>query len=198
MIRRIIESLCDSLNDREAANKEHENVEAKKAQNAFHLEEYKQLRTEILSLLTRLDTVLQYAVIGSALVYSWIVVQGFGVLKPLSNPCLKLPSQIIEIGAWIPPALVLILGLFALTTWRRISEMGAYLARLEGRLGSVMEATRLGWEHRKGGSGAFPLTAVVWIALIGSVWYATHDIRSMVSVTTAPCSDAPKNDAKAT
>lgn len=94
--------MCQSVNEPAA--------EMNKAEDGFHLEEYKQLRTEVLSLLARLDTALQYAVIGSALVYSWIIVQGFGVLKPSPNPCLELPPVIIEVGAWIPPALVFILG----------------------------------------------------------------------------------------
>jgi hypothetical protein len=197
-MRRIIEFLHRSLSDTEAAQKEQADAELKKAEDGFHLEEYKQLRTEVLSLLTRLDTVLQYAVVGSALVYSWMIVQGFGVLKQSPCPCLKLPSEIIKIGSWIPLALVGMLGSFAITTWLRIVNMGRYLKRLEDRLGNQTEKPPLGWQHREGKSGAVLLTITVWIALIGAVSYATCRVQYMVSTTTVSCPNVPKGDAKST
>lgn len=192
----IIRFLCQSRNDAETANEKREEAEAKKAQDGFHVEEYRQLRAELVSLLARLDTALQYAVVGSALVYAWIIVQGFGVLKPAPYTCFRLPPSILRVGLWIPPVFVFILGLIALTTWLRIYEMGKYLSRLEDLLGNKTENSRLGWEHRTRTSGALSLTVIVWAILIISACYVTCHVKSIVRTTAVACTDTPKDDAK--
>jgi hypothetical protein len=166
--------------------------EKRKAEDAFHMEEYKQLRAVVLSLLARLDAVFQYAVIGSAVVYSWVVVQGFGMSKSSpSSPCFRLPQPVIHIGSLIPPVLVFIMGLFALTTWLRIWEMGKYLGRLEDLLGSSDGGeNRLGWEHRKGSSGAMPLTLFAWVVLLAAVCWATCSVQSIVPPPSVACPDS--------
>ena len=112
----------------------------------FHMEEYKQLRAEGQSQLARIETLLRYSLVVSALVYAWLIVQAFGFnVAPggRSVPCLRLPHEILTFGWQIPPAFVVLAGLGALITRWRVGQMGSYLHKLERALGRPPE---LGWE----------------------------------------------------
>lgn len=109
----------------------------------FHLEEYRQLRSEVVGLLARIEMLLRSAMVVAATVFGWLVVHSLGVTED-SPPvtCLKLPRELLWFAWLIPPAFVLCTGLMARVAHRRITEMGTYLRRLEQALGH----STLGWE----------------------------------------------------
>jgi hypothetical protein len=83
-------------------------------QQAFHLEEYKQIRSELILLLTRVETLFRYAFLVTAAVYAWIIAQSFGLVGlSVDAACVKLPRALIIFGWCIPPAF----AVFAGTMW---------------------------------------------------------------------------------
>ena len=115
-------------------------------QIAFHQEEYKQVRTEVVGLLAKIDQFFRFSVIVPTGVYSWLLTSAFGVhtLPAGAQPslCLKLPLPLILVAWSIPPMFVFFCGLMSLAFSVRISQFGQYLLRLEGALGD----SKLGWE----------------------------------------------------
>jgi hypothetical protein len=108
-------------------------------QRNFHIEEYKQLKGEVATLLQSGQTLMRYAIVVSATVFAWLSVQGLGYNEAL---CLKLPGQILR-WAWCIPAAFSVLGAIGAGVGSiRLWQMGAYLRTLETALG----APRLGWE----------------------------------------------------
>src|SRR6185369_1641845 len=107
----------------------------------FHLEEYKQLRTEVTGLLSRIELLFRYSLLVSATVFAWLLSNSMGVTEELDS-CIKLPKVFLAFGWLIPPAFVLCAGLMAATTNTRVIETGEYLRRLEVALGY----RALGWE----------------------------------------------------
>jgi hypothetical protein len=129
----------------------------------FHLEEYRQLRTELLALLSRLDTLLQYAVLASTFVYAWICANTY----VLADAHKRLPPEIALTALALPPIAVVLLGAIAWSTWMRIKALGTYLGNLESDFGF----DQLGWEQRRTKhrkyrrSLAGPVTIAVWVIL---------------------------------
>lgn len=142
-------------------------------EHEFHMEEYRQLRTEVGAQLARIEALLRYALVVSAAVYAWLLVQSvglFGGTKPYA--CLRLPAQLAEIAWWIPPVFVLLAGLGAGITRWRVSQMGDYLKSLEVQ----MRGPNLGWEHYIS-TKASTMTCTglaVWIVLLGATIFGSH------------------------
>jgi hypothetical protein len=140
-------------------------------QLAFHMEEYKQIRGEVTTLLARLEMLLRFALIVSASVYAWLVVQSFGLLDP-SHPCLRLPPEILNYGWLIPPVFIVLGGLMALASLLRIRQMGTYLRKIEEAVGHPA----LGWEAyletKRPTIAAIALLA--WISLFAAAAFATR------------------------
>lgn len=111
-------------------------------QRAFHVEEYKQLRSEVIGLLTRIEQLFRYSIVVAASVSAWLVSNSLGLTGTSSTVCLKLPQILLMVGWLIPPVFVAGAGLMAAVTARRVREMGAYLRKLEEVLGH----RELGWE----------------------------------------------------
>jgi hypothetical protein len=126
----------------------------------FHSEEYKQLRAEVLVLLTRLDTLLQYAVLASALAYAWICIYTFAPSG--LNKSLSLWPAIVYTALTVPPVVVGLLGALTYSTWKRIEAIGFYLKELEELLGLPAR----GWEHNKKTGVAGAVTTAAWLALL--------------------------------
>ena len=155
----------------------------------FHVEEYKQLRSEVVGLLAKIDLYLRYSVLVPAAVYSWILLSAMGVHKIDVNgavvgaACLKMPLTLVSFAWVIPPVFVLYCGLISLSIAMRVGQFGTYLRILEGALGD----SRLGWE-----SFNLPLASRltwihrgVWIALLFACVAATavgtrHAMRTAV------------------
>ena len=160
---------------------------------AFHLEEYKQVRAEVVGLLAKIDQFFRFSVLVPTAVYSWLLVNAVGVhnvtieSKTIATLCLKVSLPIQWIAWMIPPVFVLFCGLMSIAFAVRVSQFGTYLERLENGLGD----SRLGWEKFNG-----PLAprlkwvhTIVWLALfatcIGStfagLYLARHNPELCVS-----------------
>ena len=130
----------------------------------FHLEEYKQLRTEVTGLLSRIELLFRYSLLVSATVFAWLLSNSMGLTQDLHS-CIKLPKVLLAFGWLIPPAFVLCAGLMAATTNTRVTEIGEYLRKLEVALGNQA----LGWQLHLGGKKDIlkPMTERVWWLLLG-------------------------------
>ena len=112
-----------------------------KDQAAFHLEEYKQLRTEVASLLARIEALFRYSIVVAATVFAWLLSNSLGAVT-VHQACLKIPREIAQLAWLLPPAFILFAGLMAFVAIYRVNQMGDYLGKLEMALGNVF----LGWE----------------------------------------------------
>lgn len=93
----------------------------------FYQEEYKQLRSEVIGLLGRIELLFRYSMVVGASVFAWLVSNSMGVTGTSVAICLKLPTMLLWFGWLNPPAFVLCAGLMASTTNTRITEIGGYL-----------------------------------------------------------------------
>ena len=117
------------------------------------------MRTEVLSLLSRIENLFRYSMIVTATVYAWLVGTAFGLGGLATNvACLKLPRQILLVGWWIPPGFVVLSGILAASSYWRVFVMGSYLRRIELTLGH--EA--LGWERFTGRTRPIMTKAAIW------------------------------------
>ena len=112
----------------------------------FHLEEYRQVRSEVVGLLEKVEQYFRYAVLVPTAIYSWLLTSAIGTGAAAASvepaPCLKLPVTLLWVAWLIPPFFVVFCGLIALAFSVRVSQMGTYLLKLEVALGTPM----LGWE----------------------------------------------------
>lgn len=107
----------------------------------FHMEEYRQIRTEVSGLLARIETLFRASIVAAATVFALVANNGMGLVESM-NVCLKLPYAFVAIGWLLPPVLVLCTGLAALVSHLRVNEISGYLLQLEQALG----VQGLGWE----------------------------------------------------
>jgi len=131
----------------------------------FHLEEYRQLRTEVTGLLARIELLFRSAIIVAATAFAWLVSQSLGVQGRNGEVCLKLPRALLDFAWLIPPVFVLCAALMAFVTNLRVNELGGYLRRLEQALGHQA----LGWEFylSKQMTVLTPMTQALWLILFG-------------------------------
>lgn len=121
--------------------------DAEKPQRDFHLAEFNSLRTEVVGIVGRLDALTLWVPTVAGAILAWVLSHGFG-LQANGNPCIKLPAVIVMVGAFIPLFLAIFATLASWLWYRRIQDFGAYLWRLEQRLGWK----GYGWEsHPKTG-----------------------------------------------
>ena len=150
----------------------------------FHLEEYRQIRTEVIGLLTRIEALFRYSIVASVTVFAWLITTGLGATSA-SQACLKLPVGLLFIGWIIPPIFVLLCGLMAATTMIRVVQMGQYLRTLELELGKSL----LGWQKFLGTKKHIlvTFTAIVWFLLLFATGYASHVGLEQSSLATSVC-----------
>lgn len=151
----------------------------------FHLEEYKQLRSEVLSLLGRIELIFRSAIIGAAAIFSWMVSNSLGVGADISRVCLKLPPQLLLLGWLIAPIFVMCAGWMAFTISKRVKEIGGYLRELELALG----CPSLGWEaylkHKP--SILEPMTKRLWWLLLALTILATAIALCIINNASGLC-----------
>lgn len=130
----------------------------------FHLEEYRQLRTEVVGLLTRVEMLFRAAILVAATAFAWLVTNSLGVQPDHATTCLKLPRELLWFAWLIPPAFVVCAGMMAFVTHRRITEMGGYLHQLERALG----CSEMGWEAylKRKSTVLVPMTQRLWWLLL--------------------------------
>ena len=133
-------------------------------QRTFHSEEYKQIRAEVIGLLTRIESLFRYSIIVVASVSAWLVSNSIGIAGVPAEACLKLPRVLITLGWLISPTFVVGAGLMAVVTYKRVNAMGEYLKKLEQSLGH----RELGWEdhleHQK--TELEPMTEYLWYGVL--------------------------------
>lgn len=61
----------------------------------FHLEEYRQLRSEVVGLLTRVEMLFRAAIVVAATAFAWLVTKSLGVQPDHATTCLKLPRELL-------------------------------------------------------------------------------------------------------
>jgi hypothetical protein len=148
-------------------------------QASFHVEEYKQIREEVTTMITKTEQLLQYCVVVSAAVFAWLATQAVG-LNELGKLCTKLPVDgplAVRIW-WAPTAAVLVVGLLGGGRFVRVKEMGQYLRKLEDALGDPS----LGWEKFL---AAKPITVSVvtvaaWIGILFCTCYIAWQMQEVV------------------
>jgi hypothetical protein len=128
----------------------------------FGIESYKQIRGEVGILLTRIENLFRYCVLGSAAVFAWLLTQAFGVTN--GRLCAKLPKEVLLIAWWVPVGIILLCGVLAFGTHLRVMQMSVFLYRCENMLGN----SSLSWERflRPKPSLFFTMTLVAWTLLL--------------------------------
>lgn len=154
-------------------------------ESEFHLEEYRQLRSEVVGLLARVELLFRAAMVVAATVFAWLVANSLGVQGDKAANCLKLPRELLWFAWMIPPAFVVCTGLMAVATYRRVTEMGGYLLQLERALGSAA----MGWEGylKRQRTVLAPMTQGLWWLLLLLTIAATLVALITVEQTIGAC-----------
>lgn len=154
----------------------------------FHLEEFRQLKGEIVSILLRIDSLARYSIVVAAAVFAWLAVQGVGVgAQGASSPwCLKLPKELYAWALYIPAAFALFSGLAAAVSISRVRQIGSYLLTLETAMGN----RALGWERalKREWPIVTALGMLFWIAFVGSTVYAAYRAGQFIKEIPLTCS----------
>jgi hypothetical protein len=134
----------------------------------FHFEEYKQLKKQLLSLLDRVSTIIQYVLGGIAAIYTWLITHS------MSN----------SVAMWIPVGLSFFGMVMVITISTRIGAIRQYLNILEDYLHNSKKtlSTNLvevplgvvsGWEQFRAQSSLKAFWEVITISLFGLVFLVT-------------------------
>ena len=147
------------------------------SESKFHIEEYKELRKEVLEKITKTETLIQYAVLISAAVFSWLATQESVVTSTIvaqSKPTILL-HPLARIAWWIPFASTFVIGIVGIAQYIRIKEMGEYLMKLEGAMGN----SRLGWEAflAKKPYTVSSVFALAWLTLFIGTGYIAFSVH---------------------
>ncbi|WPP00810.1 hypothetical protein SFA35_05395 [Pseudomonas sp. HR96] len=112
---------------------------------SFHLEEFRQLKGEISTLLQRIEMLIKLSLFGGVAIYAWILIH----VSPevVSDTTKSAPQQSDSIrflgyAGFLPPALLVFSAVMAWLTFRHVNVIADYLKRLEGLLGIY----KYGWE----------------------------------------------------
>ena len=115
-------------------------IEITETQKEFHIEEYKQLKAEISSVVDQAWKIFYYSIIFCAGFFGWLVANRQVVIK--DHAVRVIDAATWHIVVWIPllvslAAIVLNVGLYV-----RVNEIGNYLRKAE----AVFAYKELGWE----------------------------------------------------
>jgi hypothetical protein len=156
----------------------------------FHLEEFKQIRTEVTALITKTEALLQYTVVIAAGVFSWLATQALGQ-QANGALCSKLPIEgPLTLHAWfIPLAAVIVVGFLGGARFLRVKEMGKYLQSLEDALGNA----GLGWEKflAKRLPTVSIVTILAWVVLLLGTAYVGWRMQHTIPTLAACLNKAP-------
>jgi hypothetical protein len=125
--------------------------------NAFHLEQYKMLREEIMFNMNQLYSTETYTAVAVAAVYAWLLVN---------------KHRISVRAVWfIPSFLIFVSSIHCLFLSLRLSMMGGYLRRIE-EVAFKQDTTLPGWERylntqRWVNTSDFGLASIAWVLAFG-------------------------------
>jgi hypothetical protein len=135
----------------------------------FGVESYKQIRSEVAILLSRIENLFRYSLLATSTVFAWLLTQAFGVTDKAAF-CLKLPKEALTIAWWIPPAFIVLSGVITLATHIRVLQMSGFLKQCEETLGHP----KLSWEAYLGPKPPLftVITTIAWVLMLGAAVYA--------------------------
>jgi hypothetical protein len=153
---------------------------ASKEFQEFHLKEFDALRKEISDAETRFVTIIQYVLLLSAVMYSFLL--GVGNYREAVS---KLPNLAFGVVASIP-TVVSIVG--AAVNWATIEYMiniGKYLEKIEATYG----LSELGWERHSKMSESYTLQIAKFIGIIivllnAAAWFFLFLSRAHTAMAT--------------
>lgn len=150
----------------------------------FHIEEYRQIRAEVIGQLVRIEQLFRYSIVVSATVTAWLLTSTLGSVSADAS-CLKVPRAFAEFGWWIAPAFVLVAGLMAAVLMTSVMRMGTYLCDLENTFG----LPSLGWEkfNKKKNWIITTATGVVWVMLFLACAWAAKTAYPIIYNATTVC-----------
>src|SRR5438067_500780 len=99
-------------------------------QRSFHLEEYKQLCSLATLLHTRMENSFALAIAIFAGVFSWAATSLFGLSD--DGLCFRIlfrSDATLSLLWYLPAVAVLFIGANAVTSWKRINDVGEYMLR---------------------------------------------------------------------
>lgn len=113
----------------------------------FRLEEFKQLKTEVLKLSDMLASLTQWMVAGVAALIAWLLTNGFGIDE--HGRCLLIPGSPLYWAWWLPLGIVAAFAVIAFLVAWRMKHFGGYLSHLEKYLGNCGTIGKFfyGWEE---------------------------------------------------
>lgn len=154
----------------------------------FHMEEYKQLRSEVIGLLARIELLFRYSMIVAASTFAWLLSNSMAASVTANgaiSACLKQPSLLLVFAWLIPPTFVFCAGMMARITRTRVGEISEYLQRLERVLGHCA----LGWEAHLASKRSIltPMTETLWWLLLALTVAGTTAALATVVTATGAC-----------
>jgi hypothetical protein len=135
-------------------------------QRTFHVEEFSQLRAEILDGLSKAETLFVYGVLAAAVIVTWLITKFPDGLCAVEGAL----QSFQPIAWWLPSVTTLCIGGMGFARYWRVKEIGEYLLRVESALGHL----DLGWEkHLKSQKWRLVVAAytVSWAVLLGAAVY---------------------------
>lgn len=106
---------------------------------ALHMEEFKQLKSEIGTLLQRIETLIKFSLFGGVAIYAWILTH-----VPESTAAAFGSSNVafLAVASYLPPAVLFFSASLSALTYAHVMVTARYLCRLEVLLGF----SHYGWE----------------------------------------------------
>lgn len=138
----------------------------------FHLEEYRQIRAEVLSLHSRTDLIFRGTLVAAAAVAAWIATSA--VVSVNGEMCTRFVTHNFGTAmTWLPCAVLITAVVAGAANLARMKHFGSYLRKLEVALGD----DALGWEAHL--QGTMPVTfasaVATWlVALLATVLFALY------------------------
>lgn len=147
----------------------------------FHLEEFKQLKSEIAILLRRIETLIRLALFGGAAIYAWILTH----ISESSVSAVGIKSlEFLEVATFLPPVLLFFSASLCALSYNHVNIMARYIVRLEVLLGYAS----YGWEQYWSGPPRVLTKALVaffiilLVAELGVTIYLVISLKTLMAV----------------
>ena len=127
-------------------------------QRDFHIEEYRQLKSEVVKITELLVSVTQWMIVAVARLIAWLI--SSTIIVGEKRTCLLLEHAVFDWIWYLPIGVVGVFGMIALMAAIRLAHFGSYLAKLEKKLGGI----DLGWEHHL--SEQTPIVYVMYLIVV--------------------------------
>jgi hypothetical protein len=137
----------------------------------FHRAEFVALKSEITEIIKAAAANFQYAVVGSATIFTWIATSDRAA-----------DVDLLPLAVWLPFLLSALFFSLSRGLYVRLLEIARYLRRLEDSLGS----NDLGWEKEYSAhpSTIGPLYFYGWICLLAGDWFLAARLLAKGSPST--------------